>query len=80
MVGPQQHAEYDLHRFKLWGTLGVHGLPLARDGIRVQGVDGPLADEEIFNPRVVDKDKKGWKANPRDAFEIDAIPSVSQTI
>ena len=36
--------------------------------------------EAIFNPRVVDKDMKGWRAKLRDACEIDAIPNVSMTI
>ena len=34
----------------------------------------------IFNPRVVDKDMKAWKAKVRDAFGIDAIPIVNTTM
>ena len=35
IVGPQHHVDYEPHRFKHWRTLGVHCLPLARDGQQV---------------------------------------------
>ena len=40
MVEPQHDVELDCTVLSI-GALGVHGLPLARDGIRVQDVAGP---------------------------------------
>ena len=79
MVGAQNHVEHDLHSFEHSSTLGVHCLSLARDEIQVEGVAGSQLSEAIFNPRVVNKDMKGWRAKLRDAFKIDSIPSVSET-
>ena len=37
-------------------------------------------DEAIFNTRVVDKEIKELRAKVRDAYVIDLIPSVYQTM
>ena len=40
----------------------------------------PKLAETVFNPRVVEKEIKEWRAKLREAFGIDEISSVSTTM
>ena len=49
-------------------------------GYKCKVTQDPKLADAIFNPRVVDKEMEAWRSNLRDAFGIDAIPSVIMTM
>ena len=63
------------------GALSAYTIYLLRSmGYKCKATQDPKLSDAISNPRVVDKEMKVWTAKLRDAFAIDAVPSVNMTM
>ena len=80
MVGPQHHARYDMCRVII-DALSEYTVYLLRAmGYECKTSQDLKPAETIFNPRLVDKEIRGWRVKLRDALGLNAFPIVNHTM